>query len=241
MTTSSTMSSLLRSASPLALVAVVSVSLIGCSQNPLVQAGPNFDLVNPAERHPILVSQKPTTMTISVPRGSSGLSPKARADVVSFSQRVGSDASDSRLVIQAPSGAANDVATAAAVHEIRDLLVSSGHAESSVIVEAYQAGGDRQPPVKVSYLRYVAEGPECGHWPTNLAYEPNNLPMHNLGCANQKNFAAMVVNPGDLIGPRAVTARPGERRDVVWDKYQKGEDTASRKAEDGKVSTQGGN
>ena len=86
-------------------------------------------------------------------------------------------------------------------------------------------------------MRYVAEAPECGQWPINVAYEPNNLPMANTGCASQRNLAAMVANPADLVAPRTMTPRSGERRDVTWDKYQKGETTASQKNEDGRVST----
>lgn len=221
---------------------LLSVALIGCKHNEFGRVEPNFDLVNPAERHPILVSQKPTTLSVGVPRGSQGLTPKARADVLSFAQHArAGDKGDSRMVVAAPSGSGNEIAAMNAVQEIRELLVDNGFTESTVTVEAYNADREVQPPVRVSYMRYVAEGPECGHWPTNLAWEPNNLPMPNLGCANQRNLAAMVVNPGDLLGPRAVTARASERRDVVWGKYQKGEQTASQKNEDSRVSTQGGN
>lgn len=222
-------------------IALLSISLIGCTHREFGRVEPNFDLVNPAERHPILVSQKPSTLAVPVARGSAGLTPKSRADVLSFAQRArAGDANDSRLVVAAPSGSGNEIAAMNAVQEIRELLVDNGFAESAVTVEAYHADGGGQPPVRLSYMRYVAEGPECGHWPTNLAWEPTNNPMPNLGCANQRNLAAMVVNPGDLLGPRAVTARPGERRDVVWDAYQKGMPTASQKNEDSRVSTRGG-
>ena len=70
----------------------------------------------------------------------------------------------------------------------------------------------RRPPVKLSFLRFVAEGPECGNFQTNLARDPRNLPAPNFGCASQKNLAAMVVNPSDLLGPRNTNARPSERR-----------------------------
>jgi pilus assembly protein CpaD len=226
----------------LATAALVSVTLMGCGHAELASQGPAFALVDPSQRHPILVSQKPTQMSVHVPRGSSGLSPKSRADVLAFAQRSrASDAGDSRLIIQAPSGSGNEMAAMTAVHDVRSLLTEYGFAESSISVEAYDAGHDANPPIKVSYMRYVAEGPECGHWPNNLAHEPNNLPMANIGCANQRNLASMISNPGDLLGPRTVSARAGERRDVVWEKYQKGETTASNKNEDGRVATRGGN
>ena len=226
---------------PAAIAAALSLSLAGCGHDEMTQKGPNFDLVEPAQRHPILVTQQPSNLTLPVRRGSSGLSPKERADVLDFAQhfRAG-DAGDSRLVIQAPSGSGNEIAAMEAVQQVRALLADNGFADSSISVEAYDADHRGDAPVKVSYMRYVAEAPECGNWPTNVAYEPNNLPMPNLGCAAQRNFAAMVANPADLLGPRTVTPRSGERRDVVWEKYQKGETTASAKNEDGKTSTTGG-
>ncbi len=224
---------------PIAVAAaLVSVSLAGCMHDELTAQGPSFALIDPSQRHPILVSEKPTNLSVHVPTGSSGLSPKSRADVVEFVRhfRAG-DAGDSRLLIAAPSGSGNEVAAMNAVQQIRGLLTDYGYTESSISVEAFEATAHSQPPIKVSYMRYVAEGPECGNWTTNAAYEPNNLPMSNIGCANQRNFAAMVANPADLLGPRTVSQRAGERRDVIWDKYQKGETTASAKNEDGKVAT----
>jgi pilus assembly protein CpaD len=223
------------------VAALLSLSLIGCSQQELTSRGPTFSLVDPAQRHPILVSQKPANLALHVPKGSSGLSPKARADVLDFASRSrAGDAGDSRLVILAPSGSANEVAAMNAVQQVRGLLSDSGYPDGSISVEAFDASHDASPPVRVSYMRYVAEGPECGQWPTNLAHEPHNLPMSNIGCANQRNLASMIANPADLLGPRTMTPRSSERRDVIWDKYQKGDSTASSKNEDGRVSTKGG-
>ena len=223
---------------PLA-VALCTLPLVGCSVHDEVGIQqPNFALVAPAQRHPILVSQKPTTFSVQVPKGSSGMTPKARADVLEFAGRFrAGDAGDSRLVIQAPSGSANEVAAMNAVQQIRGLLTDYGYSESVVSVEAFDADKDQQPAIKVSYMRYIAEGPECGNWPINVAYEPQNLPMANTGCPNQRNLAAMIANPADLLGPRTMTPGSSERRDVVWDKYVKGDQTASQKNEDGKVST----
>ena len=197
-------------------------------------------LVDPAQRHPIIVSQQPQTMSLRVPRGSSGLAPHQRAELLAFADRSrASDSGNSRLVIAAPSGSSNEVAAMGAVGEIRDLLSDRGFSEASIQVEAYSQEGGGEQPIKVSYLRYVAEGPECGQWPENLAYNPNNLPAPNLGCATQKNLAAMVANPADLIGPRTVGQRSSERRDAVKEKYVDGKVSATDKTADEKITTQG--
>lgn len=229
-------------AAPAAFAIAFAVALSGCSYDEIARKEPNFDLVEPAQRHPILVSQQPTNLALNIPRGSSGLSPRARAELLEFAQRFRTgDAGDSRLVIQAPSGSGNEIAAMQAVQQVRALLADYGFSDSLISVEAYQADRRAEAPVKVSYMRYVAEGPDCGHWTSNVAFTPNNLPMENLGCANQKNLAAMVSNPADLVVPRTMTPHSSERRDVVWDKYQKGEATDSRKSQDAQVSTRGGN
>ena len=56
----------------------------------------------------------------------------------------------------------------------------------------------------------VAEAGPCGLWPDDLG--PDNNPDHfenreyyNFGCATQRNLAAMVDQPADLVQPRAET------------------------------------
>lgn len=193
-------------------------------------------MVDASQRHPIIVSQEPQTMQLRIPASSGGLSPRQRADVLEFADRSrASDAGNSRMVIQAPGGGENEIAAMHAVGEIRQILGDIGFADSSIAVEAYHADGSRDAPVRVSYLRYVAEAPVCGYWPTNLAEQRDNGNYPNFGCATQRNLAVQVANPADLLGPRTESDRPGERRDVVWDKYVKGETTGAKKSEDEKV------
>lgn len=223
----------------LLIACALTLALPGCKTDDNRGQVAGWALVDPAQRHPIIVSQQPQTMSLRVPRGSSGLAPQQRAELLAFADRSrASDAGNSRLIIAAPSGSGNEVAAMGAVDEIRTLLSERGFPESSIQVEAYsQEGGGQEPPIKVSYMRYVAEGPECGKWPENLAYNPNNLPHPNLGCANQHNLAAMVANPADLLGPRTPSQRSSERRDAVWDKYVKGDISATKKSDDEKIST----
>jgi len=219
-------------------LSVAIAGLAGCRHIDDPVSPVSFSLVDPAERHPILVSQQPSTVSFSVPRGSYGLGSHQRSQLEGFLSRYrAGDAGNSKLVIQAPSGAANEIAAMRAVGEIRDIITDYGFDQSVVTVEAYRAAGKSHAPVRVSYLRYVAEGPKCGYWPTNLAREPYNLPYPNMGCATQANFAAMVSNPADLIGPRTTPPRPAERRDAVWQKYLKGDSTAAQKGDDEKIKT----
>ncbi len=62
-----------------------------------------------------------------------------------------------------------EIAAMNAVGEIRQILSDIGFPESSIAVEAYHAGDRYHSPVRLSYLRYVAEAPTCGCYrPTSL-------------------------------------------------------------------------
>jgi len=84
--------------------------------------------------------------------------------------------------------------------------------------------------LRLSYLQFVADPPDCPDWSENMGRDPQNMPWPNMGCATQRNLAAMVANPEDLLHPRGETPRPGERRDTVWGKYIAGEPTISKRA-----------
>ena len=223
-------------------VSAIALALTGCKHTDDPTRVEGWTLVDASERHPILVSQQPTTHIVKVPPGANGLSGGQRAQLLDFADHYrATDNGASRLVIQAPSGGANEVSSMYAVSQIRALLTDQGFAENMISVEAYDANGTREPPIRVSYLRFVAEPPPCGNWSTNLANEPMNLPHPDLGCANQHNLAAMVANPADLLGPRSETARDSMRRDQVFTKYINGQPTGARKSADERVNKDNSN
>ena len=172
-------------------------------------------------------------------RGSNGLSPAQRAQLLDFADHYrATDAGNSRLVVAVPSGGANEVSAMYAVGEIRALLDRSGlRRDRRSRSRPTTPKAPRDPPIRVSYLRYVAEPPQCGDWSTNLAYEPMNLPYPNFGCATQRNLGVMVANPADLLGPRSETAR-SERapRSGRGASTSSGEPTGAKKSADERVN-----
>ena len=144
-----------------------------------------------------------------------------------------------KLVVAAPSGSPNEVAAFKALKRVRSLIKSDGIAYGSVEMTPYYQEDNPQPPLKISYVRYVAEAPSCGDWSDNLAEDARNTNYKNFGCAQQKNLAAMIANPQDLIMPRGMHPRSSERRDTTWQKYVKGETTITKrdsKEESGKIA-----
>ncbi len=230
----------LRGAKFLAVASLASLALAGCKhlEDPGTRVA-GWALVDASQRHPILVSQKPKTLTLHVARGSDGLTPHQRAQLLGFYDHYrATDAGNTRIIISAPSGSSNEISAMNAVRDARYLLAKEGVADSDMIVEAYHSGSGTNPPIKVSYLRYVAEGPECGDFSTNLASEPTNLPYPNFGCTTQRNFAAQIANPADLIMPRNMTPRSSERRDAAYNKYVKGDTTGAKKSDEEKIQVQ---
>ena len=95
--------------------------------------------------------------------------------------------------------------------------------------------------IRVNYPRIIADAGPCGLWPEDLGPSVNNKgylenrPYHNLGCSTQRNLAAMVDNPADLVQPRAETAAYAARRNAAFEKYRKGTTTATTYPESDKA------
>ncbi len=217
------------------LVCTLAFGLMGCEHAGKDDGGmvAGWSLLEPTQRYPIVVSQQPSHISLKVARGAQGLTPAQRAQVYDFISKYRTiDAGNSKVVVSVPSGSPNEVAAMKAVGDMRGVLSQSGFTESSVHIEPYYADGDHQPPIKLSYTRFVAEGPECGRYTTNLAVDYRNLPHENMGCAQQRNLAAMVANPADLVSARTMTAPSAERREVMLDRYKKGEATGTGRSEE---------
>jgi pilus assembly protein CpaD len=226
-----------------ACVLLVLLALTGCKT--LEEPGAHvagWTLIEPTQRHPIMVSQQPSSISIRVARGSHGLTHAQIAQAEGFLGRYrATDAGNSKLVISMPSGSPNESSAMQALGDLRRMIVAYGFADSDVAIEPYLERRDPSAPIRLSYLRFIAEGPECGLWPTNLAEDRRNLPYPNFGCAQQRNLAAQIANPADLIGPRTMEPSDSERRTIMYDKYRQGRPTAADKGLDERVQVKGAN
>jgi pilus assembly protein CpaD len=52
--------------------------------------------------------------------------------------------------------------------------------------------------VEVLVSAYEVVLPGCPDWSRDPAFDPRNLPLSNLGCANAVNLGLMVADPADL-------------------------------------------
>ena len=193
------------------------------------------------DRHPIAVAQAPEVLYVPVSMRGGQLADADRDMIANFVASY-RERGESALTVAAPSGSANEAAAAHAVGEIRHTLANLGVAESEVLYRAYQIDDPAlSAPIQISYDRLQAMAGPCGYWPDDLGTDMKNSQYGNFGCATQKNFAAQIAQPRDLITPRGETPRDGGRRTTVFEKYRKGEDTATKvdNAESGKISDVG--
>jgi pilus assembly protein CpaD len=225
----------LRSAAVGVLVAAGAMLLSGCYRVKDTTASIPSDY---RQRHPLTI--KETEHTIEVFVGSNrGLNASQRADVLAFAQTWKKEATGG-IIIDRPSGTPNQFAAGEAVREARSILAGAGVPLNAVAVRPYQPRNRIAiATVRLNYPRVAAEAGPCGLWPADLGptYEPGhfeNKPYWNLGCASQRNLAAMVDNPADLVQPRGESPMYAPRRSVVMEKYRRGEPTAASSADGGK-------
>ncbi|MFV0298178.1 MAG: CpaD family pilus assembly protein [Hyphomicrobiaceae bacterium] len=225
------------------LVSVSALIVAACSRTlESTEQVAGWSILDASQRHPILVSEEPANLSLRVARGSRGLTPHQRARLSDFLARYrGADTGNGKLSIRVPSGSPNEVASLRAVEDAKAVIRDFSIDDSRISVAAYYSDRDAQPPLRIAYTRFIAEAPECGNWPTNLADDSRNLPYPNLGCSTQRNMALQVSNPADLLGPRTMTPAISERRDTQWNKWVGGESTVAKKDQDERASIKGSN
>lgn len=128
------------------------------------------------------------------------------------------------------------------IREIQGLLARSGVPPRGITLRHYHPNDPRMlATIRLSYPRIAAVAGPCGLWPEDLGPSimnrgySENRPYHNFGCATQRNLAAMVDNPSDLVQPRPETPAYTERRTAAFEKYRKGTTTATTYPESDKA------
>ncbi|MHC2241036.1 pilus assembly protein CpaD [Bradyrhizobium elkanii] len=185
------------------------------------------------QRHPIAVTEGEQSIVVFVGRARGNLTETQRDDVMGLARtwrREGTGA----IAIDVPADSSNARSAQAVYQEIRGLLASMGVPAHAITRRSYHLDDPRAlPTIRLSYPKMAAVAGPCGVWPSDLGpsiYNPSyneNKQYDNFGCATQRNLAAMVANPSDLEQPRTETAAYTPRRTIAFDKYRKGESTAT--------------
>ncbi|MBA5776231.1 CpaD family pilus assembly protein [Stappia sp. F7233] len=213
-----------RKIASLSLLLLASVTIAGCQNTETTSSLAANDF---RYRHPIILTEANETLDLPIGTGLRRLSPQMAAAISSF----GHDAKrrgTGMVEIIAPSGSANEAAVHALMPQIRSALTRGGVAKARIVTRSYTVEDQAvSAPIRLAYPTTKAETNPCGFWPENIASDFANTDYYNFGCATQQNLAAIVDDPTDLIYPRAAVPGDRERRNTVFEKYRKGERTAS--------------
>lgn len=179
------------------------------------------------ERHPILISEEPETLTIQVGMNGPALSREIEARIRVYVAGYLRDGTGN-LTIQVPVDSANEIAAGKTGKAVHYALVRAGVPHSNIVVAPYAFNDfSKTAAMRLSYLKVKASTPTCGIWPEESAANFQNRQYHNFGCAGQNNLAAMVANPADLVAPRELDPANGARRAKVIQDYSQGAETRS--------------
>ena len=184
-------------------------------------------------RHPIAVQEADRSIIVFVGRGRGGISATQRDDVVGMAQTWLKEGTGG-ISIDMPVRTPNARAAGESLREIQATLAVAGVPSHAVTVRQYHPEDPRHmAAIRLNYPKISATAGPCGLWPEDLGPSIHNKgyfdnkPYYNLGCSNQRNLAAMVDNPSDLVQPREETPAYAPRRNIAFDKYRKGTSTTT--------------
>ena len=198
-------------------------------------------------RHPIAIQEADRSVVIFVGRARGGLSAEQRADVMGLAQTWLHEGTGA-IVADVPVVTPNARTAADAFREVHAMLSAAGVPPRGIVVRHYHPDDPRQlAALRLNYPKISAVAGPCGLWPEDLGPSVNdpgyfeNKSYYNFGCAYQRNMAAMVDNPSDLVQPRPETPAYTMRRTEGFEKYRKGSTTATDypEAEKAKLSDTG--
>ena len=199
------------------------------------------------QRHPIVIQEADRSVVIFVGHARGGLSASQRADVIGLAQiwlQEGTGVINADLPVDTP----NARAAADSFREIQALLAATGVPPRGIAVHRYHPDDARQmATIRLNYPKISAVAGPCGLWPEDLGPSIKNKnyfenqQYYNFGCAYQRNMAAMVDNPPDLVQPRSETPAYTTRRSEAFEKYRRGNPTTTTypEAERAKLSDTG--
>jgi len=199
------------------------------------------------QRHPISIQEADQSIVIFIGHARGGLSASQRADVIGLAQTWLHEGTGA-IIADVPVDTPNARAAAESLREIQALFASTGVPPRGLVVRRYHPDDPRQmATIRLNYPKISAVAGPCGLWPEDLGPSIKNKgyfenkPYYNFGCANQRNLAAMIDNPSDLVQPRPETPAYTIRRTAAFEKYRKGTSTATTypEAEKAKLSDTG--
>lgn len=190
------------------------------------------------DRNAIGVEKKTEFLEIAINPQAAELSNADKASISSFIASY-RDHGHGPLIMSLPASSANPQLAVAAVAEARAIAYEKGVAYDEIAGANHGAGSGVSEPMILAFQSYRAIAPDCPSLATvDYADISTNNELPTLGCAVRSNQAAMIADPADLLGTRALDKGDPVRRSVILEKFRQGEATASSRSsnESGTVS-----
>ena len=230
--------------SPLALAAAFgALAVTGCASSAPTAVPPSYLQGTPLDRNPITVAKKTEFLEIDIHPAASELSLSDKARIRNFVSGYRSRG-HGPLIMSLPESTTNPQLAVSAVVEAREIAWEHGVAYEEISGSSHGAGSDVSEPMILAYQAYDAIAPDC---PSLASIDMSDISSNNelptIGCAVRTNLAAMIADPGDLLGQRPLDEGDPVRRSTILEKFRAGEVTGADRGdnESGAISTAVGN
>lgn len=196
------------------------------------------------DRFPIKITETERSIEIFGGSGHGRLTASQRAEVAAFA-RAWRRESSGRLHVDVPIGVRAQHAVSHTAREVVGVLAAMGVPQAAIERRPYKPAEPMSfGPIRISYPQLGAVAAPCSATIGNVGpgfHMIENDPFWNHGCATQHNLAAMIVNPEDLVQPRAEERPDATRRQAIIEKWRQGQDPSTTYAtkSDSKVSNVG--
>ncbi|MGB8817485.1 MAG: CpaD family pilus assembly lipoprotein [Rhizobiaceae bacterium] len=170
--------------------------------------------------HPISIAEQEEHLDVLVGASDRGISLAQRSVIEGFVAQYMANGSGP-VQVMLPSHGTNAAAAKRVQSDVVAALRKGGVMSGHIITMSYAPPtSDGANPIRIAYRALAASTDKCGKWPEDLTQDTENKHYADFGCSYQNNLAAMIANPADLLGPRAVTQVDPAKRGNVIKKYQ---------------------
>jgi pilus assembly protein CpaD len=212
-----------RAASRLSVTAAIVVTLSaalmsGCAKRDHITVGSVSD--DYRTNHPIVVAERDQVLDVPVGASSTRLTRGQREVIAGHLSGYEKD-SGAALRILVPSGSRNAGAASYVADEVAELARTEGIHSGLILISHYSVGNpETSAPIRIAYAAITADTGPCGRWPEDVLNTGENKHYANFGCAYQKNLAAQLEDPMDILGPRKRSEIDPENRAVAIELYK---------------------
>jgi pilus assembly protein CpaD len=202
-----------------AVLVVLSASLLaGCAKRHHITVGSIPD--DYRTNHPITVAERDQALDVPVGASTHRLSRAQREVIAGHLANYELD-SGAPLRILVPQGSRNAGAAYYVAEEIAAMAQEHGIHSGLILMHSYSVNNpETSAPVRIVYAALTADAGPCGRWPEDVLETGENKHYANFGCAYQKNLAAQLENPMDILGPRKRAVIDPENRAAAIEQYK---------------------